>query len=91
MPVQIVYECGHTSESYVSEEAWRKASILRCPICRADIDRHGTYERKIPYGIKVARFYCRPCGLTVSLLPDFLAAGYIDTLVESTAALPTCL
>jgi hypothetical protein len=30
--------------------------------------------------MRIARFYCRPCHLTVSLLPHFLAAGYSDTL-----------
>jgi transposase-like protein len=78
--VQIVFDSGHTSESYVSEQGWHDASIEQCPQCRRAIRRHGTYERKCPAGLRIARFYCRACHLTVSLLPDFLAAGYSDTL-----------
>jgi len=80
VPVQIVFESGHTSESYVSQEGWHDASIERCPECSDGICRHGTYRRKLPDGTRIARFYCRPCHLTVSLLPHFLAAGYSDTL-----------
>lgn len=80
VPVQIVFESGHTSESYVSQEGWHDASIERCAKCSQRIPRHGTYKRKVPDGTHIARFYCRPCHLTVSLLPHFLAAGYSDTL-----------
>lgn len=78
--MQIVFASGHTSESYVSQEGWRDASIERCPKCSNGIRQHGTYRRKIPDGTRIARLYCRPCHLTVSLLPHFLAAGYSDTL-----------
>ena len=86
MPVQIVFASGHTSESYVSQERWRDASIERCPGCNDGIDRHGTYRRQVPDGTRIARFYCRPCHLTVSLLPHFLAAGYSDTLAVNEEA-----
>lgn len=86
MPVQIVFESGHTSESYVSQEGWRDARIERCPKCEKRIFRHGTYRRKVPDGTRIARFYCRPCHLTVSLLPHLLAAGYSDTLVAQEEA-----
>lgn len=85
--MQIVYESDHTSESYVIQQGWHEASIERCPKCRGGIRSHGSYERKVPSGTRIARFYCRPCGLTVSLLPDFLAAGYSDTLAVQKAAL----
>jgi len=85
--VQIVFASGHTSESYVSRQVWHKASIERCPKCNRRIRRHGTYARKTSGGIRIARFYCRPCKLTVSLLPDFLAAGYCDTLVDNRRAI----
>lgn len=78
--MQIVFASGHTSESYVSQEGWREASIERCPRCNGRIPRHGTYRRKAPEGTQIARFYCHPCHLTVSLLPRCLAAGYSDTL-----------
>jgi len=80
VPVQIVFKSGHTSESYVSEHGWCDASIERCPMCSRTVPRHGTYVRKVPDGMRIARFYCRPCHVTISLLPAFLAAGYSDTL-----------
>lgn len=87
IPVQIVFDSGHTSGSYVKQEGWKSASIVRCPACKRRIPRHGTYARKTPEGTRVARFYCRPCKMTVSLLPDFLAAGYCETLAVQRAAL----
>jgi len=45
-----------------------------CPACnrQGGFYRHGTYERYVSrYRIKVARFRCKHCGLTVSMLPDF--------------------
>lgn len=84
--MQIVFESGHTSESYVRQEGWRDASIERCPRCHDGIARHGTYSREVPDGTRIARFYCRPCHLTVSLLPHFLAAGYSDTLAAQEEA-----
>lgn len=84
--MQIVFASGHTSESYVSQEGWREASIERCPRCNDGIPRHGTYPRKTPEGTQIARFYCRACHLTVSLLPSFLAAGFSDTLAVQQVA-----
>ena len=80
VPVQIVFASGHTSEGYVTDCGWEQASIQRCPVCHKGIRSHGTYARKFPAGTRIARFYCRPCHVTVSLLPDFLAAGYGETL-----------
>ena len=45
--------------------------------------RHGTYRRKTPREMRVARWYCRQSSTTFSLLPDCLAArlpGTLDTL-----------
>ena len=45
-----------------------------CPACKQQggFHRHGTYERYVSrYQIKVARFRCKHCGLTISMLPDF--------------------
>ena len=86
VPVQIVFQSGHTSGSYVTEEGWHEASIERCPKCGRAIRGHGTYPRKFPDGTRIARFYCRSCQMTVSLLPEFLAAGYSDTLGVQRAA-----
>ena len=42
--------------------------------------RHGTYERKTPQGVRVARWYCPQSHTTFSLLPDCLAARLPGTL-----------
>ena len=84
-PVQLRYETGHTSEDYVSRQAWREASLPRCPNhprggCA--FARHGTYRRKTPAGTQIARWYCRDSHTTFSLLPDCLAARLPGTLEE---------
>ncbi|MEM6962074.1 MAG: hypothetical protein AAF550_10085 [Myxococcota bacterium] len=89
VPVQIVLRSGHTSERYVSEQGWLGARIQQCPKCNGPIRRHGTYRRKTPEGIRIARFYCRPCQMTVSLLPSFLAAGYSEELAVQQQAVAT--
>jgi hypothetical protein len=89
VPVQIAVKFGLTSESYVCRQGWKKASIQRCPKCKNGMRRHGTYERKHPAGTRIARQYCHPCRLTLSLLPEFLAAGFGDSLGEFHAAITT--
>ena len=42
--------------------------------------RHGTYERKTPQGVRVARWYCPESHTTFSLLRDCLAARLPGTL-----------
>ena len=44
--------------------------------------RHGTYVRKTPVVMPVARFYCGGCRTTFSLLPDFAAARRPGSLQE---------
>ena len=44
--------------------------------------RHGTYERKRPAGMYVARWYCRQAHTTLSLLPQFMAARMPGTVAE---------
>jgi len=51
--------------------------------------RHGSYPRRTPRGMRIARWYCRQGHRTFSLLPDFLAArwpGLLDTIEDSVAA-----
>jgi len=43
---------------------------------------HGSYARKRPAGTRVARRWCRPCGVSIGLLPDFLASRVSGTLDE---------
>ena len=44
--------------------------------------RHGTYARKRPAGMQIARWYCGESHTTFSLLPDCLAARLPRTLTE---------
>ena len=84
--MQLRYETGLTGEQYVSAEAWRAASLDRCPNHPhggCSLARHGTYARKTPRGTRIARWYCPESHTTFSRLPDCLAArlpGELDTL-----------
>ena len=85
MPVQLRFATNLTSEQYVSQEAWRRASLDRCPLHPAGgcgFKRHGSYGRSEPPGARVARWYCRTGRTTFSLLPDCLAAKLPGTLAE---------
>jgi len=90
--VQLRHESTLTSEQYVTEEAWRGASLERCPLHPeggCGYRRHGTYGRKDPPGARVARWYCRTGQTTFSLLPDCLAArlsGDLDEVEQVVAA-----
>ena len=83
--MQLRFETGLTSEEYVSREAWREATLERCPLhphgaCR--FARHGTYERVNPPGAHIARWYCPQAPCTFSLLPDCLCARLPGTLEQ---------
>ena len=89
-PVQVRFECGLTGEEYVTQQAWRNASLPVCPLHPrggCSYTRHGTYERLSPPGTRIARWYCPQGHCTISLLPDCLAARLPGTLVELEALL----
>ena len=81
--MQLRYETGLTAEEYVRAEAWRDARLEHCPNHPhggCSLASHGTYARKTPHGVKIARWYCRESHTTFSLLPDCLAARLPGTL-----------
>ena len=83
--MQLRFACEHTGEEYVKQEAWRDASLPRCPLHPkggCGFARHGTYERVSPPGTLIARWYCPAGHRTFSLLPDCLAARLSGTLAE---------
>lgn len=83
--VQLRFETSLTSDEYVSQQAWSRASLERCPwhaTGGCGLKGHGTYTRLDPPGAKIARFYCRKAQATVSLLPDCLAAKLPGSLAE---------
>ena len=79
-----IHDKTHLSiRAYIKQSGWQNARLKTCPInpggdCR--LHRHGTYARKYPDGMRVARYYCRSCRKTFSLLPTFMAAGCPGTL-----------
>ena len=84
-PVQLRDDCGLTGEEYVSQQAWQKASLPRCPLHPqggCGFARHGTYGRVTPPGMRIARWYCPTGHRTFSLLPDCLAARLSGSLAE---------
>ena len=42
--------------------------------------RHGTYPRRTPTGMRIARYYCPTAHVTFSLLPDCLASHFPGAL-----------
>jgi len=84
-PVQLRHETALTSEAYLAERAWEKASLSTCPRHPAGgcgFARHGTYPRKTRTGMRVARYYCPTAHETFSLLPDCLASRFPSDLDE---------
>lgn len=83
--MQILLETRMTSEQYVSEQGWLGATLMSCPVHPnggCGFRAHGSYARKTPPGLRVARFYCAAGHVTISLLPDFMAASFSGQLSE---------
>ena len=83
--VQLRYQTILSPEQYGAQRAWEKASLERCPLHSTgtcSFTRHGTYLRKRPFFLKIARYYCPEGHTTFSLLPDFFAAKLPGTLDE---------
>jgi hypothetical protein len=78
-PVQLRHECPLSGEAYVARKAWRDASLAACPRHPrggCGVVRHGTYARRTPVGMRIARYYCPTAHQTFSLLPDCLASHF---------------
>lgn len=83
--MQLRYASELTGEQYVRAQAWRDATLERCPNHPhggCSFARHGTYARKRPRGTLIARWYCPESHTTFSLLPDCLAARFPGELDE---------
>jgi hypothetical protein len=83
--VQLRFPTGLTSKEYVSQHAWRDATLERCPLHPhggCSFVRHGTYERVNPPGTRIPRWYCPEGHCTFSLLADCFAARLSGTLQE---------
>jgi len=84
--VQLRFHYENTSEEYVRTKAWQSATLEHCPLCGREpgegFSCHTAYERKQPAGALIARYYCKPCQTTFSLLPDCIAARFSNSLDE---------
>ena len=73
------------AERYVPDRAWERAILCECPLHPeggCGLRKLGTYRRVQPQGARVARFWCPLAGVSISLLPAFLAARLRGTLDE---------
>ena len=82
-------------KSYI-ENPYPVLEIVRlCPLCETRVlSRHGEVERwvyqvALNQKITIFRLRCRPCGVTVTLLPDFLLpfGRYATAVVEAAVEL----
>ena len=90
-PVQLRHACPLSGEAYVARSAWRDASLAACPRHPrggCGLVRHGTYPRRTPTGMRIARYYCPTAHETFSLLPDCMAShfpGELDAMEQVVA------
>ena len=83
--MQLRFATNISVEQYIHQEAWKYAELDRCPLhpeggCK--LARHGTYRRKRPEGVKIARWYCPEGRTTFGMLPDCLSSRLPGTLNE---------
>ena len=85
-----------TFEQYVTAQAWKQATLDRCPLCAprtCRLERLAPYLRKVPVAAFVARFYCPIQHVTFGLLPDFYASrapGLLDDVERAAATAEAC-
>jgi hypothetical protein len=75
--MQLRFKTTLSCREYVTQRAWREASLERCPLHPdggCSFARHGTYERVQPPGTRIPRWYCPEGHRTFSLLADCFAA-----------------
>ncbi len=82
--MQLRYITNLSADEYVSRQAWKNAVLDICPLhpgggCK--FARHGTYDRKVPTGTKIARWYCPDGHQTFGLIPDCLCSRLSGSLI----------
>lgn len=93
--VQLRLPTSLSLAEYVAAEEWRHARLERCPLHiegGCGFARHGSYPRKEPEALGIARYYCRGGQTTFGLLPDFLASrlrGTLDDVEQAVVAAET--
>ena len=84
-PVQLRFKTDLTSQEYVRRQAWRYATLACCPLHPkggCSFARHGTYQRNIPQGTHIPRWYCPEGHRTFSLLADCFASRLPGSLTD---------
>ena len=86
-PVQITFETSYSPREYADAGPdFPFPTLGLCPSCKqGKPHRHGFYWRFCLDGyrclrIKIRRYYCRRCGITISLLPGFCVPRFQYTL-----------
>ena len=94
--MQLIHQTTLSVDDYIYKQTWQEARLECCPNTQkssCQFHRHGTYSRKTPSNIRIARYYCRTCQMTFSLLPSFMAAGKPGTpqaIEEAALAIEEC-
>jgi len=83
--LQLRFATDLSVDQYIKGKAWKDAKLNHCPLhpqggCK--FAGHGTYSRKFPDGVKIARWYCPNGHETFSMLPDCLSSRLPGTLME---------
>ena len=81
--VQLLFETNNSPQTYVEESGKYPDAPSRCPHCHnpVKLSKHGFYTRYIILllfagNIRIRRYICLKCGLTVSMLPSFCIPRY---------------
>ena len=75
--MQIYYKAHLSISAYIKQSGWWNARLKAClvdPSGHHQLHRHGIYARKYSDGMRIARYYCRTCWKTFSLLPHGLGS-----------------
>ena len=83
--MQLRFKTTLNSREYVGRQAWRDASLERCPLHPnggCSFARHGTYARVDPPGTRIPRWYCPEGHCTFSLLADCFASRLPGSLTD---------
>ena len=83
--MQLRFKTTLSTQEYATEQAWRDASLERCPLHPnggCSFARHGTYGRVEPPGTRIPRWYCPEGHCTFSLLADCFASRLPGSLCD---------
>jgi hypothetical protein len=83
--VQLRFKTTLSCREYITQRAWRDASLERCPLHPdggCSFARHGTYGRVDPPGTRIPRWYCPEGHRTFSLLADCFASRLPGSLSD---------